>query len=94
MLLKLSETDRKILITILDKYRDHFDFFAFGSRVTGSAKKYSDLDLAIIVKRPLSLSSLRSELEESNISITVDLVNLDDISHEFKEHIQKQMIQI
>ena len=62
--LHLSESNKKILESILNKYRADFDFVAFGSRVTGQHKEYSDLDLAIKNKKKLSLSKLKQELEQ------------------------------
>ncbi len=37
---------------------------------------------------------LKDEISESNISITVDFVNLDHVSIEFREHIDKQKVRI
>ena len=52
--------------------------WAFGSRVTGRAKPYSDLDLAIDAARPLSLddsAALAEAFSESDLPYKVDLVD-------------------
>ena len=41
--LSISNSDKKILEQILSKYP--YEFYAYGSRVKGTARKYSDLDL-------------------------------------------------
>jgi len=41
--LLMSNQDKKILELILSKYP--YKFYAYGSRVKGTARKYSDLDL-------------------------------------------------
>lgn len=81
----LSKSDRQYLSLILQKYRQDFEFIAFGSRVTGKNQIYSDLDLA--VKNPLqkSLAALKNDLEDSRLSITVDIVDLEVVSSEFRE---------
>jgi len=58
--------------------------WVFGSRVTGRARRYSDLDLAIDVGRPLTLdeiAGLAEAFSDSDLPYRVDLVdwhNIDD----------------
>ena len=79
---------------ILASYKDRFDFFAFGSRVHGTHKKYSDLDLAVIDKHNTGLTQLKNELSDSNLAITVDVADYNTLSKEFKELIDKEKIKI
>lgn len=90
----LSEEDRKILSNILKDYlkKIEVNFFAFGSRVTGEAKKYSDLDLAYEGLNPREVRKIKTEIEDSKLSITVDLVDLHEVDFEFQELIRSQMI--
>lgn len=94
MTLHLSKNDQEIINTILQKYRNNFEFFAFGSRVKGNHKKYSDLDLAVIDLKKTGLTKLQNEFEDSNLSITVDIVDLDTISEDFKKLIEDERIAI
>lgn len=51
---------------------------AFGSRVTGAAKPFSDLDLVVMGDTPLDfrqLSALKDAFAESNLPFRVDLVD-------------------
>lgn len=60
---------------------------AFGSRVTGTAKDYSDLDLAIVCDDKLdpdTLRLLREAFEESDLPFRVDVVDWHAISPEFR----------
>jgi predicted nucleotidyltransferase len=55
---------------------------AFGSRVTGRAWRYSDLDLLVMGSAPipdLTLASLRAGFEDSNLPFRVDLVEGRDL---------------
>ena len=60
---------------------------AFGSRVSGHAKPYSDLDLAICGSAVLSLavmSRLQEDFQESDLPFRVDLVDWHQITPEFR----------
>ena len=51
---------------------------AFGSRVTGTARRMSDLDLAVMTGEPMDLSRralLREAFTESALPIRVDVVD-------------------
>lgn len=66
---------------------------AFGSRVTGKAKPYSDLDLALLgpARLPIGrLAALREALEESELSIRVDVLDWHAISEAFRGVIAAQ----
>lgn len=59
---------------------------AFGSRVTGRAKPWSDLDLCL--RGPMdraALSALRETLVESDLPWRVDLVLWDDLDEGFRQ---------
>jgi uncharacterized protein len=67
----------KLTQTILSEHIPHAQFQAFGSRTTGRAKPFSDLDLAVLDDERFSdreLAAARYALEESALPIRVDLV--------------------
>lgn len=60
---------------------------AFGSRVRGKARKYSDLDLAVIGKERLDwrrLEAVRDAFAESDLPIQVDVLDWNAVSDEFR----------
>jgi predicted nucleotidyltransferase len=68
---------------------------AFGSRVRGQAKPWSDLDLVIIGTAPLSLrelGELREAFEESTLPMRVDLVDWHAVGPAFREVIAAQAV--
>ena len=72
--LQLENKHLKILKEILAKYP--YQFYAYGSRVKGNAKKYSDLDLCYydnISSRVIC--EIREEFKQSNLPFMVELVN-------------------
>ena len=63
--------------------------FAFGSRARGHAKRFSDLDLALSSTQPIewrTLARLREAFEESDLPITVDLVDWNQTTPAFRDH--------
>lgn len=62
--------------------------WAFGSRTTGRAKPYSDLDLVIIGDAPLGLSrmaALTEAFSESDLPWKVDVVDWATTSEAFRQ---------
>lgn len=69
--------------------------YLFGSRACGDARETSDIDIAILPCEfllPELLSEIREALEESRIPFQVDLVNLAETDHAFRERILKEGI--
>lgn len=87
----------EIVRSILQKNVPHHAVWAFGSRATWKAKEYSDLDLAIITDRPLSLdvsASLSDDFSESDLPWRVDLVDWATTSEAFRKIIERDKVVI
>ncbi len=83
--------------TILSTQVPELTVWAFGSRVTGTAKGYSDLDLALITLEPLALgvmADLVACFEESNLPFKVDLVDWACTSDNFRNIIMANKVVI
>jgi predicted nucleotidyltransferase len=73
-MLQLENRHQQIVQEIVSKYP--YEFYAYGSRVKGTAEKYSDLDLCFQENIPWNiLSHIKEELEESNLPFKVDLIS-------------------
>lgn len=91
--LDLSSHDLNLVRDILKLHANGYCVWAFGSRVKGTAKKYSDLDLAIMTSQPLSFSKMaeiKEAFDESNLSIRVDIVDWAATSDLFQQIIEQQ----
>ena len=67
----------------------------FGSRATASARRYSDLDLALEWEKPLSLDVLgdvAEALSESDLPYKVDVIDLRAIDPAFRAMIEPTLI--
>lgn len=93
--LQLSDSEWQHVSTILQRYLPQYEVWAFGSRVKGNAKPYSDLDLAIISDTPLPLALLAEVAEafsESDLPWKVDLVDWPTTSERFRQVIAEQKL--
>ncbi len=85
------ESVRKIILDALKGYRAKV--WLFGSQATGQARRYSDIDVAILPLEQipdLIFSNIRESLEESNILRYVDVVNLKGTSSSFLERVLQE----
>jgi len=96
--LDVKPEEWKEISQILKTYAPLYEVWAFGSRVTGKAKQFSDLDLVIITQQPLSLSEyaiLKEAFDESDLPFKVDIVDWAATSVAFREIIKanKEILQ-
>lgn len=95
--LHLSQTELKEVRTILQRHVPAYSVWAFGSRVTGNVRNYSDLDLVMITETPLSLADkadLKAAFDEADLVFKVDIVDWAAISPEFRTIIKKDKVVI
>lgn len=91
-MIDLSPNHLKTVQQMLEEHVPACEVRAFGSRVTQSAKKYSDLDLAVVGDAALdrhTLARLKKAFEDSDLPIQVDVLDWQEISPSFKEVIAK-----
>ena len=80
---------------ILTTHVPNHDVWAFGSRVAGSAKEFSDLDLVIIGEKPLSIAvhaNLVDDFSESDLPYKVDVIDWATTDASFRQIIEQQYI--
>ncbi|BBP44854.1 hypothetical protein THMIRHAS_02270 [Thiosulfatimonas sediminis] len=87
-MLQLSDSElQEVLKTLTPFLPEESKVFAYGSRTKGTARDYSDLDLAIQARNPLPLVTLfkiRDAFEFSELPFRVDVHNLDELSDSIK----------
>ena len=99
---KVSPSGNRVLLpllqlqaiqSILAQQEPQAQVFAFGSRVSGNPRKYSDIDLAIALPQPLGLRKLRQlkdAFEDSDLPICVDIVDWSMADEDFKAAVEAQ----
>ena len=91
-MIDLSPPHLQTVRAILDRHVPNCEVRAFGSRVNGPAKSYSDLDLAVVAPaklNPDTLRQLKEAFEESDLPFRVDVLDWNETSSEFQKVIEK-----
>lgn len=95
--LAMTTEDLSELQRILKRFVPDYKVWAFGSRVTGTHKPYSDLDIALVGEEPISIetrAALTEALSESTLPYKVDIVDWASTSDAFQQLIEKQKLVI
>jgi len=91
--LAMTAEELSLLQSILKRYTPDIKVWAFDSRVTGTYKPYSDLDLALVGDEPISIetrAALSEALSNSALPYKVDIVDWASTSEGFKQIIEKK----
>jgi predicted nucleotidyltransferase len=92
-MIAISEDSLNMVKNILNKTIPHCEIRAFGSRVKGTNREYSDLDLAIVGEEKLGISILgnvREAFMESTIPFRVDVLDYNAVSEKFQKIIDAE----
>lgn len=94
-MLDLPADQLALVRAILDRHVPHAKVWAFGSRVQGTAERFSDLDLAIEDTEELSLrtlGNLKHDFIESDLPISVDILDMRTVKQPFKGIVVRQRV--
>lgn len=84
-----------MVLTILDRHLPGREVRAFGSRIGGKVKAFSDLDLVVMGEAPLPASvmaDLREAFRESDLSFKVDVVDWAATKDSFRRIIAQEYV--
>jgi type I restriction enzyme S subunit len=96
-MLELTAPQRRIVEAILAKRVPDRDVRAFGSRVAGGARRWSDLDLVVMGDKPLPdlvRAQLVADFEDSDLPFRVDTVELRDLPAAWRQQIETHSVQV
>jgi len=85
----LLDEVKKILKTNVPQYKA----LVFGSRVYGNARKFSDIDIALVGPQKIDwreIEILKDAFSESNLPIAVDIIDFNSVSENFRTMINKK----
>ncbi|WP_298691746.1 nucleotidyltransferase family protein [uncultured Sulfuricurvum sp.] len=91
-MIDLSTENLTLLKKIISEYIPECEIRVFGSRVNGTAKPYSDIDIALKCGSPIdrrTMSRLKEALQESTLPIRIDILDWNSISEEFRGVIEE-----
>ena len=92
-MLDLQPEDLHAVRAILAAAVPQCEVRAYGSRVTGTARPGSDLDLAIVGTAPIDplvLARLGSVFEESDLPFSIDLLDWNAVPDSFRNAIARR----
>jgi type I restriction enzyme S subunit len=81
---------------LINEYIPHTKVWAYGSRVKGNNREYSDLDLVAFTKdgQKKNVYELRDAFEESDIPFRIDFFEWDKIPENFKSVITQNYVEL
>lgn len=94
-MIDVEEDHLNIVKQILRQFIPGIHVWVFGSRIKGTAKLYSDLDLVLLNKHKIPLTDfykLKDAFEESVLPWRVDVLDWNRISPSFQKLIQHEHV--
>ena len=94
-MIELEPRYLKLVRELLARHLGEAEVFAFGSRVMGRSRRYSDLDLVVRAKGALDLDrlgELRAAFSESDLPIKVDVLDWAGIDDSFRKQIAGNLV--
>lgn len=96
-MIDLDDHHLKLVQNLLDRYVPGWEVRLFGSRVRGTARKFSDIDLVIVGTSALPtqiLTDLRDAFADSDLPYRVGVVDWRAISPEFRRAVEEQGFEV
>ncbi len=91
-LIDLDRKQLKLLQAIIKTCIPGKTVWAYGSRVFWKARENSDLDLAVFGCSSRQIYNFKEALEESNLLVSVDVMDWESIPESFKVNIKKKYV--
>lgn len=94
---KIDPAHLKVVRKIIEETAPECETRAFGSRVDGNPKKYSDLDIVLVGSQkidPRRLRKIKEAFAESDIPFRVDILDWNALSPQFQSAIAKSLEKI
>ncbi|PIU55496.1 MAG: nucleotidyltransferase domain-containing protein [Deltaproteobacteria bacterium CG07_land_8_20_14_0_80_38_7] len=94
----LTNKEKAIVISILRQLLpSNVEIFFFGSRIDGTSRRASDLDILLKGATQIDLgliAMVREKMEESNLPFKVDILDYHSCSQEMLKNISSNIIKI
>ncbi len=94
--LDLEADHLKVILELIKSHIPNTTVWAYGSRITGRARRYSDLDLVAFSSSNQSrqIANLKEAFEESCLPFRVELLVWDDIPNSFHREILSYYVEL
>ena len=95
--LALTDEQVRTVRRIVDTAVPGAEFFVFGSRATGRARPFSDLDLLFVTPARLNWAQraeLRDQFEACTLPFSVDVVDADGLAPGMVERVMRERVRL
>lgn len=87
--------EEKVILSILEPYKNKYDFYYYGSRVKGNFRPLSDLDILLTSKNDITINDIYTLKEAFDESILPYVVNISyNIDVKFYNLIKNELVKI
>lgn len=87
--------EEKIILSILEPYKNKYDFYYYGSRVKGNFRPLSDLDILLLSKNDIEINDIYTLKEAFDESILPYVVNISyNVDNKFYNLIKEELVKI
>lgn len=86
----VTTEQQQIISSLLKLHVPEVDVWAYGSRINGTARPNSDLDMVVFTEAEqwFAVSNLREAFEESDLPFRIDLFVWDEVPEQFHANMQ------
>ena len=90
----ITSSQREEIVRLLGRYLPNTEVWVYGSRVSFTARPYSDLDMVVFASEEQvnSVFELKEAFEESSLPFRVDLFVWDNLPDRFHDNIKKNYL--
>jgi len=85
----ITSQQREIILALFDSHLPNTKVWVYGSRIKGSARPSSDLDMVVFAspEQSTDVFLLKEALDESDLPFRVDLFVWDEVPEQFRKNI-------
>ena len=91
-LIDLDADQLRMVKEIINCYIPNKKVWVYGSRITQEARDTSDLDLMVFDCSADEIYDLKESLSESDVLVSVDVMDWENIPDSFKENIKRKYV--
>ena len=93
----VTENEENIIKSVLEPYKDKYNFYYYGSRVKGNFRFLSDLDILVrgIEFANLSdINDIKDKFDKSNLPYVVNISDYHSLEEKFCKLIEADLVKI
>ncbi len=93
----VTENEENIIKSVLEPYKDKYNFYYYGSRVKGNYRFLSDLDIMVRGIELVNLSDIndmKDKFDKSNLPYVVNIADFNNLDEKFYKLIEADLVKI